>query len=114
MKATAATLRRPRTRRGEKAMTAASPARAERAQKRQLEKSVSWTGSERLRCLWYRLRLTVQEMNYATCRMTELQTRLPEEWSSAGNGGKSRGQRTVDAREPSDSQKGTAHEGHRR
>lgn len=60
-------------------MTSAAPARAERAHKRQLEKSVSWTGRERLRCLWYRLRLTVQEMNYATRRMTELQMRLPEE-----------------------------------
>jgi hypothetical protein len=41
--------------------------------RRQLEKSVSWTGRERLRCLWYRLRLTVAEMNYATRRMAELQ-----------------------------------------
>ena len=41
--------------------------------RRQLEKSVSWSGSERLRCLWYRLRLTVAEMNYATRRMVELQ-----------------------------------------
>ena len=39
----------------------------------QLEKSVSWSGRERLRCLWYRLRLTVAEMNYATRRMVELQ-----------------------------------------
>ena len=41
--------------------------------KRQLEKSVSWSGRERLRWLWYRLRLTVAEMNYATRRMVELQ-----------------------------------------
>jgi hypothetical protein len=41
--------------------------------KRQLEKSVSWSGRERLRCLWYRLRLTVAEMNYATRRTVELQ-----------------------------------------
>jgi hypothetical protein len=40
---------------------------------RQLEKSVSWSGRERLRHLWYRLRLTVAEMNYATRRMVELQ-----------------------------------------
>ncbi len=33
----------------------------------------SWSGRERLRCLWYRLRLTVAEMNYATRRMVELQ-----------------------------------------
>ena len=31
--------------------------------RRQLEKMVSWTGRERLRFLWYRLRLTVREMN---------------------------------------------------
>jgi len=41
--------------------------------RRQLEKAVSWSGRERLRCLWYRLRLTVAEMNHATRRMTELQ-----------------------------------------
>jgi hypothetical protein len=40
---------------------------------RQLEKTVSWTGPERLRCLWYRLRLTVAEMNYATRRVVEIQ-----------------------------------------
>jgi hypothetical protein len=51
------------------------PARvpAELIQGRQLEKTVSWTRGERLRCLWYRLRLTVAEMNYATRRMAELQ-----------------------------------------
>jgi hypothetical protein len=41
--------------------------------RRQLEKSVSWTGRERLRLLWYRFRMTVAEMNYATRRMVELQ-----------------------------------------
>jgi hypothetical protein len=40
---------------------------------RQLEEPVSWTGSERLRFFWYRLRLTVQEMNYAARRIVELQ-----------------------------------------
>jgi hypothetical protein len=34
---------------------------------------VSWTGRERLHCLWYRLRLTVAEMNYATRRTVEVQ-----------------------------------------
>lgn len=29
------------------------------------EESVSWTVGEQLRCLWYRLRLTVSEMNDA-------------------------------------------------
>ena len=43
----------------------------------QLEKSIAWTGRERLRCLWYRLRLTVQEMDYAARRIVELQMRLP-------------------------------------
>ncbi len=52
-------------------MTTATPAPAEHIQKRQLEKSVSWTGRERLRCLWYRLRLTVQEMNNAARRIVE-------------------------------------------
>jgi len=37
------------------------------------DKLVSWTGRERLRFLWYRLRLTVAEMNYATRRVVELQ-----------------------------------------
>jgi hypothetical protein len=38
---------------------------------------VSWTYRERIRFVWYRLRLTVREMNYATRRLVELQTRLP-------------------------------------
>ena len=46
-------------------------------QPRHAEELVSWTGRERLRLLWYRLRLTVREMNYATRRLVELQTRLP-------------------------------------
>jgi len=51
------------------------PARApaELIQRRQLEKTVSWTRGERSRYLWYRLRLTIAEMNYATRRMVELQ-----------------------------------------
>ena len=53
----------------------ASPASggADLVPRRQLEKSVSWSGRKRLRCLWYRLRLTVAKMNYATRRMVELQ-----------------------------------------
>jgi hypothetical protein len=50
-----------------------APGSADPVHRRQLEKSVSWSGRERLRCLWYRLRLTIAEMNYATRRMTELQ-----------------------------------------
>lgn len=50
-----------------------APGPADLVPRRQLEKSVSWSGRERLRCLWYRLRLTVAEMNYATRRMVEVQ-----------------------------------------
>jgi hypothetical protein len=50
-----------------------APSPAEPLPRRQLEKSVSWSGHERLRYLWYRLRLTVAEMNYATRRTVELQ-----------------------------------------
>ena len=46
---------------------------SDRVHRRQLEKSVSWSGRERLRYLWYRLRLTVAEMNYASKRVVELQ-----------------------------------------
>ena len=62
-------------RRPETAATMASPGPASVApiDRRQLEKAVSWTGAERLRCLWYRLRLTVGEMNYATRRVVEVQ-----------------------------------------
>jgi hypothetical protein len=49
------------------------PGSADLIDTRQLEKTVSWTGPERLRCLWYRLRLTVAEMNYATRRVVEIQ-----------------------------------------
>ena len=45
------------------------------------EELVSWTGSERLRFLWYRLRLTISEMNYASRRMVELQAALPPAFS---------------------------------
>ena len=41
------------------------------------EELVSWTGRERLRFLWYRLHLTISEMNYASRRMVELQLALP-------------------------------------
>jgi hypothetical protein len=58
-------------------MTGPAPGSAGLIRRRHLEKTVSWTGRERLRCLWYRLRLTVAEMNYATRRLVELQSRLP-------------------------------------
>jgi hypothetical protein len=44
-----------------------------RIDRRQLEKSVSLARGEWLRSQWYRLRLTVAEMNYATRRAVELQ-----------------------------------------
>jgi hypothetical protein len=53
---------------GKAAMASPAPGSADLV-RRQLEKSVSWSGPERLRCLWYRLRLTVAEMNYASRRM---------------------------------------------
>jgi hypothetical protein len=58
---------------GTAATASSAPGSADLVHKRQLETSVSWSGRERLRCLWYRLRLTVAEMNYATRRVVELQ-----------------------------------------
>lgn len=58
-------------------VTAAAPALDGRVPRRQLEKSLSLTATERLRCRWYRLRLAIAEMNYATRRVTELRVRLP-------------------------------------
>jgi hypothetical protein len=58
---------------GAAAMTGPAPGSADLSRRRHLEKTVTWTGSERLRCLWYRLRLTVAEMNYATRRTVEIQ-----------------------------------------
>ena len=63
--------RQPET--GTAAMTGPDPGSADLIPRRHLEKTVSWTGPERLRCLWYRLRLTVAEMNYATRRTVEVQ-----------------------------------------
>jgi len=58
---------------GKAATASPSPGLPGLAHKRQLERSVSWSGRERLRNLWYRIRLTVAEMNHATRRMVELQ-----------------------------------------
>ena len=63
--------RRPET--AAVAIASPGPGSADLVPRRHLEKTVSWTGPERLRCLWYRLRLTVAEMNYATRRVVELQ-----------------------------------------
>ena len=53
---------------------AASP--ADQIQIRHLERACGWTRYERLRVRWYRLRLAIQEMNYAARRLTELRTRV--------------------------------------
>jgi len=52
------------TRHRPKACEALTPA-AGRLHRRQLAKMVSWTGRERLRFWWHRLRLTVREINTA-------------------------------------------------
>jgi hypothetical protein len=59
------------------AVTSATPGPSDHPVLRRLEKTGGWTRHERLRIAWYRLRLTIQEMNYATRRLVELQTRLP-------------------------------------
>jgi hypothetical protein len=41
------------------------------------EELVSWTCRERIRFLWYRLRMTVREMNYVTGQMIELHMYVP-------------------------------------
>jgi len=46
---------------------------AARHQVRHLEKAGGWSGGERLRFPWSRLRLTVAEMNCATRRIPEPQ-----------------------------------------
>jgi hypothetical protein len=58
---------------GKSGIASPAPGPADLVHRRQLEKSVSWSGRERLRGLWCRLRLTVAEMNYATRRVVELQ-----------------------------------------
>jgi len=58
---------------GAPAETGPAPGPADLIHRQHLEKMVTWTGRERLRGLWYRLRLTVAEMNYATRRTVEVQ-----------------------------------------
>jgi hypothetical protein len=57
------------------AASAASPSAGStgRVHKRKLEKSVSWSGREWLRWLWYRLRFTHADIDYASRRLFELQ-----------------------------------------
>ena len=45
----------------------------DRASKQRLEKSVSWSGLEWLRWLWYRLRFMHADIDYASGRLFELQ-----------------------------------------
>ena len=63
-------------------------------QDRAWEKTGGWTRPERLRIAWFRLRLTVQEMNYATRRLVELQAEIEPR---AGSAGLARQQRPDDA-----------------
>lgn len=54
-------------------MASPAPGSADLVHRRQLEKSVAWSGRERLQCLWYRLRLELADINYANRRLVELQ-----------------------------------------
>ena len=60
-------------------------------QQRRAEELVSWTCSERIRFLWYRLCLTVQEMAFAIGQMIEFQMGLtsPDSatWAARGQEG---------------------------
>jgi len=47
-------------------------------QAQRAEELVCWTGRERLRFLWYRLRLTISEMNYATSRIASSRIAQPQ------------------------------------
>ena len=58
---------------GTAAMASPAPGSADFVHRRQLEKSVAWSGRERLQCLWYRLRLELADINYAQRRLVELQ-----------------------------------------
>ena len=55
------------------AMASPAPGSADLVHRRRLEKSVSWSGRERLRYFWYRLRLELADINYANRRIVELQ-----------------------------------------
>jgi hypothetical protein len=77
------------------ASTTTTQVDAEQLEKRQLERAVTWTGPERLRLLWYCLRLEVQEINCGYKRMIDLQLRLPDDWAALGRdprvGGRAQG-----------------------
>jgi hypothetical protein len=69
--------RRSRSGTGAAATASAASGSVNRARVRHLAKTGGWTRRERLLLMWYRLRLVVQEMNYASRRMVELQMRSP-------------------------------------
>lgn len=50
---------------------------ADRTGRRQLEKLVSWTFGERLRCWWYLFHLVVREMNFASYLMLDPRIAVP-------------------------------------
>lgn len=75
---------RATTKSSETAPTSTAQASAEQLRKRQLERAITWTGPERLRLLWYWLRLELQEINYAYKRLIESQLRLPDDWATLG------------------------------
>jgi hypothetical protein len=49
-----------------------------RAEPSRLERTVAWTLGERLRCLWYRLRIEISDYHYVARRVVELRLRLPQ------------------------------------
>jgi hypothetical protein len=73
---TSCTTRRGRT--GPTDLTVDAAPALNRAETRRLERMVAWTPGERLRCLWYRLRLEVSDYHYVARRVVELQLRLPQ------------------------------------
>src|SRR5262252_2720114 len=69
----ASPLRRPETKADAANHATHRTGRLSDSRVRHLEEMGGWSRGERLRFLWYRLRLMVAEMNYATRRMVEPQ-----------------------------------------
>lgn len=76
--------RRPTAKSCDPAPTTTGLGHAVQLPKRQLERSVAWTVPERLRLLWYQLRMEAHEYNYLSKRVVESQLRLPVDWASLG------------------------------
>lgn len=51
---------------------------ADQVSARQLKSMIGWTWHDRIGHVWHLLRATVEEMNYASRRLLELQMRLPK------------------------------------